>query len=87
MVGLTPADSIKGAGMGLAVRTLADGAFEIVYIVPGRYALDISARGFNPTRSILYFAAGQDRSGYRYSLTPAAVCPKVAAGRKNPACP
>ena len=86
-VGLMPADTVTSAGQGFQLRTSRDGAFELRNIAPGRYALDVSARGFNAKRAAIYFAPSQVRTGYRYTLTPAATCSKLAGGKKNPACP
>ena len=86
-VALKPNDSERSGLTSVAVRSTADGAFVISTIVPGRYAVDISARGYSATQATIYFSPAQDRRGYRYQVAPVKSCPAPVAGKKMPGCP
>lgn len=83
---LIPGDTVTGANSALSTRTVG-GDFRFAAIVPGRYMLDVAARGYRPTSTALHFSPGQARSGYRLALIPVAVCPKPVVGQRNPTCP
>lgn len=85
-VTLIPGDTVTGANSAMSTRSVG-GDFRFAAIIPGRYTLEVTARGYRPTSSALYFSPGQARSGYRYTLVPVAVCPKSATGQKGPSCP
>ena len=85
-VTLIPGDTVTGANSAMSTRSVG-GDFRFAAIIPGRYTLEVTARGYRPTSSALYFSPGQARSGYRYTLVPVAVCPKPVMGQKIPTCP
>ncbi len=86
-VHLLPDDSSPNPGSAESAMTLDDGSFVFARVMPGRYYIEVNARGFKPHRSSTRFSAGQLKRNHTVRLTPVAVCPSVIAGRKNPACP
>ena len=85
-VALIPGDTVTGAGSALSTRTVG-GDFRFAAIIPGRYMVEVTARGYRPTSTALHSSPGQARSGYRFALVPVAVCPKPVVGQRNPTCP
>lgn len=86
-IALKPNDPARTGLTSVAVRTRGDGAFVIEHIVPGRYTLDVTARGYGATQASVYFSPAQSRKGYRYQVTPVRACPPPVAGKKSPGCP
>lgn len=71
--------SVEGA------MTVDDGSFEIPRVPPGRYIVEVSARGYRTDKGSVRIRPSQSRS-YVARLSAISACPTVA-GRKSPGCP